>query len=382
MSRDTFKTAGRIVVKVGSSSLVYPNGKPNISRMEMLARELSDLRNRGIDVLLVTSGAQGVGLKRLGLARRPASMPEKQAVAAVGQGMLMHMYEKLFAEYGVIVGQVLLTKEDFSDRKRFLNARNTMYSLMSFGVVPIINENDTVAVDEIKLGDNDNLAALVGCLVDADLLILLSDVDGLYSGDPRSDSNAGLIREVRVITGEMEKSAGGSGSRVGTGGMVTKLQAAKIAMHSGVAMVLASASEKDVVRRIISGEEIGTVFWPLEKLANKKMWIAYSSSVQGKITVDEGAAKALLFSGKSLLPSGIIGLEGDFEIGNTVSVTDPGGREIARGIVNYSAGEIERIKGKHSRDIKKILGHQDYDEVIHRNNLVPVYDTGRKEEDA
>ncbi|MFZ5643183.1 MAG: glutamate 5-kinase [Bacillota bacterium] len=369
-NRSDLKKAGRLVVKVGSSSLIYKNGKPNISRMEYLARELSDLRNSGKEVLLVTSGAQGVGLNRLGFSIRPKNIPEKQAVAAVGQGMLMHMYEKLFAEYGVTVGQVLLTKEDFSDRKRFLNARNTLYALLGLGVIPIINENDTIAYDEIKLGDNDNLAALVGGLIDADVLILLSDVDGLYSGDPRSVKDASLIPEVREITEEMERLAGGTGSSVGTGGMVTKLQAAKIAMHSGVVMVLADASKKDVVRRVMAGEDIGTVFWPQVKLVNKKRWIAYSSSVQGKIFVDEGAAKALLSSGKSLLPSGITGVEGDFEIGNTVSVIDTHGNEIARGIVNYSARDIEKIKGIHSHDIKRVLGQQDYEEVIHRNNLV------------
>lgn len=362
--------AGRLVVKVGSSSLIYQSGKPNISMMESLARELSDLNNRGLDVILVTSGAQGVGFNRLGFTRRPKNIPERQAAAAVGQGMLMHIYEKLFAEYGVTVGQVLLTKEDFSDRKRFLNARNTLYSLMGLRVIPIINENDTVAVDEIKLGDNDTLAALVGGLVDADVLVLLSDVDGLYSGDPRSMSEAGLIPEVREITGEMEKVAGGAGSSVGTGGMVTKLQAAKIAMHSGAVMVLGNASQKDVVRRIMAGEEIGTAFWPLEKLDNKKRWIAYSSSIQGKIFVDDGASRAILDSGKSLLSSGITKVEGSFDLGNTVSVIDPQGREIARGIVNYAARDIEKIMGRHSREIKKILGHQDYTEVIHRNNLV------------
>lgn len=368
--RSDLINAGRLVVKVGSSSLIYQSGKPNISMMESLARELSDLNNRGLDVILVTSGAQGVGFNRLGFTRRPKNIPERQAAAAVGQGMLMHIYEKLFAEYGVTVGQVLLTKEDFSDRKRFLNARNTLYSLMSLRVIPIINENDTVAVDEIKLGDNDTLAALVGGLVDADVLVLLSDVDGLYSGDPRSMSEAGLIPEVREITGEMERAAGGSGSSVGTGGMVTKLQAAKIAMHSGAVMVLGNASQKDVVRRIMAGEEIGTAFWPLEKLDNKKRWIAYSSSIQGKIFVDDGAARAILDSGKSLLSSGITKVEGSFDLGNTVSVMDPQSREIARGIVNYAARDIEKIMGRHSREIKKILGHQDYTEVIHRNNLV------------
>lgn len=368
--RSRLKSACRLVVKIGSSSIIYKNGKPNLSRLELLARELSDLHNRGMEVILVTSGAIGVGLNRLGFAKRPKSIPDKQAAAAVGQGLLMHIYEKLFAEYGVTVGQVLLTREDFSDRHRFLNARNTLYAMLSLGVIPIINENDTVAVDEIKLGDNDNLAALVGGVVDADVLILLSDVDGLYSADPRNVKDAGLISEVFVITEEMERNCGGAGSSLGTGGMLTKLQAARMAMHSGLITVLANSTEKDVVRRVMDGEPLGTVFWPRERLEHKKRWIAYSSSVQGKILVDDGAAVALLNNGKSLLPSGVTGVEGDFEMGNTVSVVDLQGREIARGIVNYAARDIERIKGKHTHDIKKILGQQDYEEIIHRNNLV------------
>ena len=355
---------------MGSSSISYDNGKPNLTRLELLVRELSDLHNSGIEVILVSSGAIGVGVNRLGFSKRPKNIPEKQAAAAVGQGLLMHIYEKLFSEYGVTVGQVLLTREDFSCRTRFLNARNTLYALMGLGVIPIINENDTVAVDEIKLGDNDNLAALVGGLVDTELLILLSDVNGLYSCDPRVNKDAGLIPEVCEITDEIENLAGGAGSCLGTGGMSTKIQAAKVAINSGFVTVLANSSEKDVVRRIMAGENIGTIFWPQEKLENKKMWIAYSSSVQGRIIVDGGAAQAILENGKSLLPSGIIGVEGPFEVGNTVSVLDPKGKEIARGIVNYAAREIEKIKGSHSREIRKILGHQDYDEIIHRNNLV------------
>ena len=241
---------------------------------------------------------------------------------------------------------------------------------MSMGVIPIINENDTVAVDQIKLGDNDTLAAMVGGLADVELLILLSDVDGLYSCDPRENKDAGLIPEVLEVNEDIEKLAGGAGSCLGTGGMATKLQAAKIAMNSGFIMILANACEKDVVRRVIAGENIGTIFWPQGKMEYKKMWIAYSSSLQGKIIVDDGASKALLYNGKSLLPSGILGVEGVFEVGNTVSVVDCKGREIARGIVNYSAHDVCKIKGYHSSDIKKLLGHQDYDEVIHRNNLV------------
>ena len=250
---------------------------------------------------------------------------------------------------------MLLTREDFADRRRFLNARNAMHALLQYGVIPIINENDTVAVDEIKLGDNDNLSALVASLIDAEMLILLSDIDGLFTADPRKNPDACLIKEVREITPEIEALAGGSG-RLGTGGMTTKLQAAKIAMHSGVVTVLANLKEKDVVRNILSGEPAGTVFWPCaNKMDNKKRWIAFNSSVCGRLHVDEGAARALLKNGKSLLPSGITRVEGNFEMGNTVSIADPDGREIAKGIVYYSSVEINLIKGEQSRISRALL---------------------------
>ncbi|MDD4169941.1 MAG: glutamate 5-kinase [Desulfotomaculaceae bacterium] len=366
-----FQIFKRVVVKVGSSSVNYLNGKPNMSQIESLVRQLVDLYNQGKEVLLVTSGAVGAGSGRLGLKGRPKTIPEKQAAAAIGQSILMHIYEKIFAEYGVTVGQVLLTKEDFSDRRRFLNARNALCTLLRFGVIPVINENDTVAVDEIKLGDNDNLSALVAGLVDAEILFLLSDVDGLYTADPRKDPAARLIDDIYEITPDIEVLAGEAGSCMGTGGMATKLQAARIAMHSGVVTIIAGAGKKDVLRRVISGERDRTVFWPLEnKLENKKQWIAYSSTVHGKIFIDKGAARALLGQGKSLLPSGVIGVEGVFELGNTVSIIGPDELELARGLVNYSSSEIEIIKGLQTRDIASLLGHKDYDEVVHRNNMV------------
>jgi len=359
----------RIVVKIGSSSLIGKEGDLNISQVESLADQIAGLKREGVEVLLVSSGAIGLGIQRLGFARRPKSIPEKQACASVGQGMLIKFYEKVFAQYNTAVGQVLLTREDFSDRKRFLNARNTMSALLRMGAVPVINENDTVAVDEIKLGDNDNLAALVSVLVDADLLILLSDIDGLYTGDPRFSSSK-LINEVKEITEEIEKIATGSRSALGTGGMITKLQAARITMHSGITMVLAAAGEKEIIRRVLSGEILGTIFWPLSRLANRRRWIAYNSTVQGRIFIDDGAAAALLHKGKSLLPSGIRSVEGNFKIGNTVSVIEPGGREIARGIVNYSSEDIEMIKGTKTWERARTSGRKAYDEVIHRNNLV------------
>ena len=321
-------------------------------------------------MLLVTSGAIGTGAGRLGLARRPRTIPAKQAAAAVGQGILMHIYEKFFSEYGVTAGQVLLTREDFSDRRRFLNARNTLHALLQFGVIPVINENDTVAVDEIKLGEYDTLSALVAGLVDAELLVLLSDIQGLCTADPRRDPGACLIREVPEITPEIESLAGGAGSKLGSGGMATKISAARIAAHSGVSTVLACADEKDIILKVINGELVGTVFWPCSnKLENRKQWIAYSAAVCGKIRVDEGAAAAMLKHGKSLLPSGVTGVEGQFDIGSTVSIVGPDNQEIARGITSYSSAEIDQIKGVQTGEISRILGHKDYDEIVHRNNM-------------
>jgi len=359
----------RLVVKVGTSSITHDTGRLNLSQLEKLARQLTDLYNQGLEVALVSSGAIGAGVGKLGLSRRPRTIPEKQAVAAIGQGLLLHMYEKFFAEYGMTVGQVLLTREDFADRRRFLNARNTLLALLQMGVIPVINENDTVAVDEIKLGDNDNLAALVAGLLDADLLILLSDIDGLYTGDPRTDKDARLIHQVTEITPEIEALAGGAGTKRGTGGMATKIQAARMAMHSGMVTIIARAAERDVLRRILAGEMVGTAFWPSVRLRNKKRWIAYGSAIRGKIFIDQGAARALLENGKSLLPSGVVGLEGDFDLGNTVSVIFEN-REIARGIVNYSTRELEAIKGLRTGEIAGVLGYKDYDEVIHRDNMV------------
>lgn len=370
MGERNFRVFKRVVVKVGTSSVAHATGKPNLFKIESLVRQLADLYNMGKEIILVTSGAIGTGAGKLGLPGRPRTIPEKQAAAAVGQGVLMHIYEKLFAEYGVTVGQVLLTREDFSDRKRFLNARNSLHAMLQFGVIPVINENDTVAVDEIKLGDNDNLSALVATLIDAELLILLSDIDGLFTADPRKEKSARLIRDVTEMTPEIEALSGGAGSKLGTGGMATKIQAARIAMHSGTVTVITNMEEKDIIRRVIEGETVGTVFWPCtNKMENKKRWIAFSSSICGKIVVDEGAARALVKQGKSLLPSGITSVEGPFDIGNTVVIAGPDGTEIARGIVSYSSEDIERIKGAQTRDIARILGHKDYDEVVHRNNL-------------
>ena len=307
---------------------------------------------------------------KLGLKEKPKTIPEKQAAAAVGQGILMHIYEKLFSEYGGVVAQLLLTRSDITDRKRFLNARNTLLTLLKQNVTPIINENDTVAVEEIKFGDNDTLAALVAGLVDADLLILLSDIDGLYTDDPRKNPDATLINVVKDITPEIQGLAGSVGSKFGSGGMATKISAAKTAVNSGIPMIIANGAKPDIIRNIFHDQEEGTLFLPREvKPHTRKRWIAFGSDIKGKIFVDMGARRAIVDKGTSLLPSGILGLEGEFSSGHVVSIVDAEGLEFARGIVNYTAKEIVKIKGKQCSDIQRLLGRKDYDEVIHRDNL-------------
>lgn len=368
--RNELKQAKKIVVKVGSSSLTHPTGKLNYDQLEKLVRQLADLENQGKEVILVSSGAVGAGLGKLGLKRRPKNMPEKQAIAAVGQGILMHMYEKFFAEYGVVVAQVLLTRDDISERKRFLNARNTLHTLIQLGVIPIINENDTVANDELKFGDNDTLSALVASLVEADLLILLSDIDGVYTSNPRTNPDAKLINLIQEITPEIIEGAGGAGTGVGTGGMVTKLQAGKIALGSGVAMVIANSIEEGVLSKVTTGENVGTLFYPGEhRLENRKRWIAFGSQIYGELIIDSGACLALT-KGKSLLPSGIMQVIGDFDEGNVIRIINNDGIEIGRGVTNYSSRQLQLIKGQQCKQIEKILGVKDYDEVIHRNNMV------------
>ena len=370
--RATLKDVKRIVIKVGSSTITYGNGKRNFSRIDRLAREIADLANQGKEIILVSSGAVAVGVDRLGLPAKPKTIPGKQAAAAVGQGVLMHTYEKIFAEYGQIVAQVLLTRVDSVDRHRYTNSRNTFLALLEHKVIPIVNENDVVAIDELKIGDNDNLSALVAGIVDADLLIILSDIDGLYTANPQKDPNAKLVPEVTDITPEIEASAGDAGSKVGTGGMFTKIQAAKMATSSGINMVIASGEEKDAISRILEGEEIGTLFVSREnRLQFRKRWLAFGARIAGKIVVDDGCAKAVRKAGGcSILPAGITDVEGEFEAGNTISVVNKNGHELARGLSNYSSEELDMIKGAKTSEIENILGHKHFDEVIHRDDLV------------
>ena len=370
--REALKKAKRIVVKVGTSTITYANGKRNFSQIDRLARELSDLQNQGKEMILVSSGAVAVGVDRLGLPAKPSTIPGKQACAAVGQGVLMHTYEKLFADYGQIVAQVLITRTEAIDRNRYTNCRNTFMTLLQQGVIPIVNENDVVALDELKIGDNDNMSALVAGIVDADLVIILSDIDGLYTANPATHPEATLVHTVPEITPEIEASAGGVGSSRGTGGMATKIQAAKAATNSGIQLVIASGTEKNAIPRILQGEEIGTLFVSREnRLQFRKRWLAFGAKIQGSIVVDDGCAKAIRKAGGcSILPAGICQVMGDFQTGSTVSVIDKEGHELARGLVHYTSSELDRIKGCKSADIENILGHKNFDEVIHRDDLV------------
>ncbi len=361
----------RVVVKVGSGLVTTPGEGPSSEHIGRIAADLSALVHEGREVALVTSGAIATGVARLGLTARPRSIPEKQAAAAVGQSALMWEYEQAFKKHGIPVGQVLLTGQDISDRSRYLNARNTLLALLEFGVLPVINENDTVAVDEIKVGDNDNLAALVAHLIDADLLVLLTDVDGLYTGNPQQDPSARRLETVEAITDQIQRMVYDASARVSVGGMATKLQAGQKASASGIPMVIASGREAGLLPRLLKGEPIGTYFQPRDdRLAARKRWIAYAVPPQGRLAVDAGAKKALTERGKSLLPSGVVAVDGQFRAGEVVALTLGDEPEFARGLVSYDADEVRLILGAKTADIARRLGYEGVDEVVHRDNLV------------
>jgi glutamate 5-kinase len=374
------KDAKRIVIKVGTSTLAHATGKLNLNRMEQLVRQLVDLQNQGREVILVTSGAIGIGMGRLGLVERPVSIVERQAVSAVGQGLLMQIYEKLFSEYGQIVAQILLTRSDISDRKRYLNARNTILTLLKYRVTPIINENDTVATEELKIGENDTLSSLVAGLIEADLLILLSDIDGLYTADPKHNANATLIPLVTEVDADLFKMAGGAGSGLGTGGMLTKLEAAKMATAAGASMVLMNGSDPAKIQKVFSGTPEGTVFLSNQPVVNsRKRWIAYGPIINGELIIDSGAERALVKKGTSLLPSGIVDLKGEFEEGDLIRILNQDLVELGRGLTNYGKEQLQKIKGRKSVEIENILGFKAADEVIHRDNLVITVMSGGKQ---
>jgi len=360
------------VIKVGSAVLTNSEQGLDHGRIEKLASDMASIMSSGIEVILVSSGAIAAGLAKLGL-KKTKNMPLslKQASAAIGQSGLMWAYEKTFAVHGLKVAQVLLTREDLSNRTRFLNARNTIQTLLDYGVIPIINENDTVSVDEIKFGDNDNLSGMVVHLADADLLIILSDIDGLYTADPKQDHSATLIPLVEKITAEVERCAGDIRTTVGTGGMRSKLLTAKKVAAYGVPMVIVNGKEAGILRGLFEGKEFGTLFLPRqERQESRKHWIAYTVSSKGRIVVDDGGREALVSKGKSLLPGGIVKVEGNFKIGDCVTCLDRYGNAFARGLVKYSSADLERIKGLKTTQVASVIGHKDYDEVIHRDDLV------------
>lgn len=364
-------SARRIVVKVGSS-LVTNEGKGlDHAALARWAEQIAQLVEDGRQVVLVSSGAIAEGLQRLGWSKRPKALHELQAAAAVGQMGLVQAYETVFRQHGLHAAQVLLTHEDLADRTRYLNARTTLLSLLGLRVVPVINENDTVSTDEIKLGDNDTLGALVTNLIEADCLVILTDQSGLYTADPRKNPDAQFVHEARAGDPELERMAGGAGSSVGTGGMLTKILAAKRAARSGAHTLIASGREPNVLLRLAQGELIGTQL-VAEKatLVARKQWMADHLQMRGRLVLDDGAAKALAAGGKSLLPVGVKLVQGEFERGEVIACVDGQGNEIARGLVNYGAAEARRIAGRPSSEIESLLGYVDEPELIHRDNLV------------
>lgn len=364
-------SANRIVVKVGSS-LVTNDGKGlDLAALARWAEEISELKRRGKQVVLVSSGAIAEGCQRLGWATRPKSVDQLQAAAAVGQMGLCQAYETAFRQFGLGTAQILLTHEDLADRTRYLNARSTLVTLLNLNVVPIINENDTVVTDEIRLGDNDTLGALVTNLIEADALVILTDQIGLFTADPRKHPEAKLVDIATAGDPALEDMAGGAGSKVGTGGMLTKILAAKRAAHSGADTVIACGREPHVLSRLADGELIGTQLQAATtRLAARKQWLADHLKLSGRIMLDHGAARAVRENGTSLLPVGVLAVEGDFLRGEAVACIDPEGVELARGLVNYSSGEARQIIKVATRDIVSVLGYMSEPELIHRDNMV------------
>ena len=364
------KSAKRVVVKVGSNVLTASYGL-NIEVLASLSRQISSLIDKGLEVLLVSSGAMAVGMRKMGFDRRPDEVPQRQAIAAMGQSGLMNAYETAFGYHGKKIGQLLLTSEDLTNRQRYLNARNALMTLLTWKVVPVINENDTIVVEEIKLGDNDNLSAMITLLMDADFLINLTDIDGLYDKDPRIHADAKKIDQVSTFNKDVETYAGRIPGALGRGGMLSKIKAAKKVTSAGVPMIIAKGHHPDVLLKLFAGEVLGTYFIPREKkLSRRKCWIAHTLTPKGTLTVDSGAAKALAENGKSLLPGGITDVEGEFGVGAPVSLKTTDGRVLGAGLVNFSAGDIRRIQGCRTDQIAERLGTKPYDEVIHRDNLV------------
>ena len=364
-------SARRIVVKVGSSLVTNDGRGLDHAAIGEWARQIALLKAQGKEVVLVSSGAIAEGMQRLGWAKRPSAVHEQQAAAAVGQMGLIQVYESSFAQYGLHTAQILLTHDDMSDRKRYLNAKVTLRTLLGLNVIPVINENDTVVTEEIKVGDNDTLGALVANLIEADVLIILTDQAGLFTGDPRKNATATLVQHAKAGDPALEAMAGGAGSTLGKGGMLTKVMAAKRAARGGVSTIIASGREPDVLLRLVKGDVVGTHLQaePMS-LAARKQWLADHVQVRGTVTIDDGAARVLRREGKSLLPIGVVACHGQFERGEVIACVTIDGKEIARGLANYSAQETQKILKKPSSDIEAILGYVDEPELIHRDNLV------------
>lgn len=362
----------RLVIKLGTSTLTAGTSHLSLPLMVDLARQMSLLHASGIEIILVSSGAIAVGRERLNFPTLPKDIPAKQMLAAIGQPRLMAIYEQLFGLYGITIAQVLLTRTDLTHRRSYINSRNTLSALVSSRIIPVVNENDTVATEEIRVGDNDNLSAYVANLIEADLLIILTDQKGLFTTDPRQDPNARLIPDITTpeIPDEVWQAAGGTSDGLGTGGMVTKLQAADLARRSGAMVVIARGSDPDVLLNLVAGENIGTRFHPVSTIVeNRKRFIISGGRATGILVVDDGAVQALK-NGGSLLPVGLQRIEGTFERGDSVRIVRQSGREVARGLVNYASADLVKICGEKSDNIEKILGFAYGDEVIHRNNMV------------
>ncbi|WP_394713874.1 glutamate 5-kinase [uncultured Desulfuromonas sp.] len=376
MRKTLISPAKRVVIKVGSAVISDQDGLDR-DHLDALAQDICTLKQRGYEVILVSSGSVAAGKKDLGITGRPKTIPLKQAAAAVGQSRMMRYYRTAFRERKENVAQVLLTRDDLANRRRYLNARNTLTTLLDYGIVPIINENDTVVVDEIRFGDNDNLSALVTNLIDANLLVILSDVDGLYDKDPRKHDDATLIQEVERINEKIKAMAGVADSELGTGGMATKLKAAKRATMHGVGTAIINGLTPGNLLRLFDGEDVGTYFFPASnRMAAKKHWIAFTKKPRGKLLVDDGAVNAIVNNGRSLLPSGIKGVEGGFDRGDAVRLCDEQGNEFAKGVTNYALAELLQIMGKKTAEIEQVLGYKYGDEIIHRDNLVLTEDDG------
>ena len=371
LRRKYVRPAKRVVVKIGSRVLSSERGL-HARRIGRLVRELAGLNDQGKKLVIVSSGAIASGMSRLGLTKRPTDLPQEQALAAVGQIRLMALYENSFAGYQKQVAQVLLTHEDLANRKRYLNAKHTLKTLLDWNIIPIVNENDTVAVDEMKFGDNDQLSALVATLMEMDLLVILSDVDGLFDRDPRSNEDARLVPVVTDLAAAKKAAQDTRPSDLGRGGMFSKLCAAEQASHAGIPTIIANGREREVLSGLFDGtRESGTLVLPEEnRLTSRKHWILYNLTPSGEVIVDNGACAAVTVKGKSLLPSGVREIRGSFGAGDCVRCVDDTGREFARGLVNYSAQELRKIKGSHSGKIEAILGYKAYDEIIHRDDLV------------